>query len=170
MVLEKKIFEMSSMYFRCRYHLPLEKGVVLHLIKLESPSPKNALCQVWLKLVQCFWRTRFLNLINVFSLFCYHLHLEKGVALHLNNLNPFQTKMLCAKFGWNWPSGSREEDEYVKSLRQRRTTDKFRSEKLIWAFGSGELIKELILYYKSPPIIYTLTNSYHWIHWVHVVI
>ena len=55
--------------------------------------------------------------------------------------------MLCAKFGWNWPSGSGEEDENVKSLQQRqrqwqrrrRTTDKFWSEKLTWAFGSGEL-------------------------------
>ena len=25
---------------------PLEKGVALHLNKFESPSPKNALCQV----------------------------------------------------------------------------------------------------------------------------
>ena len=54
--------------------------------------------------------------------------------------------MLCAKFGWNWPSGSEEVDENVKSLRQRRrwlqrrqTTDKFWSEKFTWAFGSGEL-------------------------------
>ena len=53
--------------------------------------------------------------------------------------------MFCAKFGWNWPSGSGEEDENVKSLRrrqqrqQRRTTDKLWSEKLTWAFGSGEL-------------------------------
>ena len=27
--------------------------------------------------------------------------------------------MLWTKFGWNWPSGSGEEDENVKSLRQR---------------------------------------------------
>ena len=50
--------------------------------------------------------------------------------------------MLFAKFGWNLPSGSGEEDEIVKSLRQqqqRRTTDKFWSEKLTWAFCSGEL-------------------------------
>ena len=54
--------------------------------------------------------------------------------------------MLCAKFGWNWPSGSGEEDENLKSLRRqrrqrrrRRTTDKILSEKLTWAFGSGEL-------------------------------
>ena len=51
------------------------------------------------------------------------------------NLNPLHPRMLCAKFGWNWLSGSREEDKNVKSLwqhqqrrqqrRQRRTTDKF---------------------------------------------
>ena len=39
------------MYFHylCNY-LPLEKGGTLDLNKLESPSPKDALCQVWLKL------------------------------------------------------------------------------------------------------------------------
>ena len=37
-------------------YLPLEKGGALHLEKLESPSPKDALCQVWLKLAQWFWR------------------------------------------------------------------------------------------------------------------
>ena len=31
---------------------------VLHLKKLESPSPKDALCQVWLKLAQWFWRRK----------------------------------------------------------------------------------------------------------------
>ena len=31
--------------------------------------------------------------------------------------------MLCAKFGWNWPSGSGEEDENVKSLQTDRQTD-----------------------------------------------
>ena len=33
-----------------RNYLPLENGIALHLNKLESPSPKDALCQVWLKL------------------------------------------------------------------------------------------------------------------------
>ena len=59
-------------------------------------------------------------------------------------------RMLCAKIGWNWLSGSGEEDENVKSLRQQRqrrqTTDKFWSEKLTWAFGSGEL--KTISYHK----------------------
>ena len=26
------------------------------------------------------------------------------------NLNPIYPRMICAKFGWNWPSGSGEED------------------------------------------------------------
>ena len=39
--------------------------MVLHLNKLESPSTKDALCQIWLKLAQRFWR-RFLNFVNVF--------------------------------------------------------------------------------------------------------
>ena len=30
----------------------------LHFNKLESPSPKDALCQVWLKLAQWFWKRR----------------------------------------------------------------------------------------------------------------
>ena len=42
------VLENKSMYF-CNY-LTVEKGVALHLFKLESPSPTNALCQVWLKL------------------------------------------------------------------------------------------------------------------------
>ena len=64
--------------------------------------------------------------------------------------------MLCAKFGLNWPSGSGEEDENVKSLQTDRRmdgqptdewwseklTDEWWSEKLTWAFSSGELKKE----------------------------
>ena len=66
------------------------------------------------------------------------------------NLNPLYPRMLCAKFGWIWPSGSWEEDKNVPSFRQRqrqRTTDKFWSEKLTWVFGSGELNKGEDLYF-----------------------
>ena len=60
------------------------------------------------------------------------------------NLNPFHPRMLCAKFGWNWFSGFGEEDENVKSLQtdgrtDRQTPDDRWSEKLTWAFSSGEL-------------------------------
>ena len=67
-------------------YLPLEKGGAVHLNKLESHSPKDALCQVWLKLAQWFWRRRFFNFVIVFSLFRNYLPLEKGGALHLNKL------------------------------------------------------------------------------------
>ena len=63
------------------------------------------------------------------------------------NLNPLYPRMLCAKFGWNWPSGSGEEYENVKSLQtdgrtdgqtdrqtDRQKTDDRWSEKLTWAF------------------------------------
>ena len=67
-----------------------------HLNKLEYPSPKNALCQVWMKLAQWFWRRRFLNVINVLSLFRNYLPLEKDQALHLNNLeSPLPKNALC---------------------------------------------------------------------------
>ena len=32
------------------------------------------------------------------------------------NLNPLHPKILCAKFGWNWPSGSGEEDYFISSI------------------------------------------------------
>ena len=35
-----------------RYYFPLEKDGALHLNNLEFPLPKDALCQVWLKLAQ----------------------------------------------------------------------------------------------------------------------
>ena len=46
--------------------------------KIESPSTKNALCEVWLKLVKWFWIRDFLNFVNVFSLFRNFLPTEKG--------------------------------------------------------------------------------------------
>ena len=78
-----------------------------HLNKLESPSPKDALCQVWLKLAQWFWRRRFLNFVNVFSQFRNNLPLEKGGALHLNKIeSPSPKDALCEdwlKFAhWFW--------------------------------------------------------------------
>ena len=45
------------------------KWMVPYLNELVSTSSKGALCQVWLKLDPWFWRGRFLNIINVFSLF-----------------------------------------------------------------------------------------------------
>ena len=77
-------------------YLPLEKDKALLLNKLESPSPKDALCQVWLKLAQWFWRRRFLNFVNVFWLFPNYVPLGKGGVLHLKKLESRSTNdVLC---------------------------------------------------------------------------
>ena len=52
-------FLILSMYFRYFVIISPCKGVrPFYFNKLESPLLKNALCQVWLKLAQCFWRRR----------------------------------------------------------------------------------------------------------------
>jgi hypothetical protein len=40
---------MFSVFLLFRYYLPLENGYPLNLNELDSPSPKDDLCQVWLK-------------------------------------------------------------------------------------------------------------------------
>ena len=72
-----------------------ENELVLHLNKLESPSPKDALCQVRLKLAQWFWR-RISKFCQCISLFHNYLPLEKGGALHLKKLkSPSPKDALC---------------------------------------------------------------------------
>ena len=105
-VLEKKILKFRLCIFSIKNYLLLEKGRALHLNKLESPSPKDALSQVWLKLTKWFWRKIF-NFDNVFSLFRNYLPLEKGGALHLKKLeSPSPKDALCQvwlKFAqWFW--------------------------------------------------------------------
>ena len=51
--------------------------MVPYLNKFESPSPKGALCQVWLKFAQWFWR-RYLNFIDAFGVLRNYLPLVKG--------------------------------------------------------------------------------------------
>ena len=80
-----------------RNYLLLEKGRDLHLNKLESPSSKDALCQVWLKLGQWFLRRRFLiSSMYLFWLSCNYLPLVKGRALSLNKIkSPSSKDALC---------------------------------------------------------------------------
>ena len=54
----RRCFNFVNVFMLFRNCLALEKGGALHLNKLESPSPKDAVCQVWLKLAQWFWRRR----------------------------------------------------------------------------------------------------------------
>jgi hypothetical protein len=45
----------------------------------------DALCQIWLKLAQWFWRRRFLNDPTLFLDFCDYLAFENDLALDLYN-------------------------------------------------------------------------------------
>ena len=64
--------------------------------KLEFPSPKDDLCQVWLKLAQWFWRRKILKFVNVFLLFRTDLPLDKDLAHYLIKLESLASKdALC---------------------------------------------------------------------------
>jgi hypothetical protein len=75
----------------------------------------------------------FKKIFSVFLLFCYYLPLGWGTVLHSNNLESPPHKDLCQVWLklalWFWRSWK------CKSLQ----TDNGRSEKLTWAFYSGEL-------------------------------
>ena len=85
-------FLIFSAFLHFRYYLPLELTNVYHLNKVESPSPKDASYQFWLKLAQWFWRRRFLNDHTQFSHFCDYLPFEAGQALCLNKLESSSPK------------------------------------------------------------------------------
>ena len=75
---------------------PLWKLQWSFISKIESTSPKDASCQVWLKLAQWFCRKIFKYFVNEFSLFLYYLPFERCVALHLNKLeSPLPKDALC---------------------------------------------------------------------------
>ena len=51
----------------------------------------------------------FLNLSMYFHYFVIN-SIWKGGLSFVQNLNPLHQRILCAKFGCNWPTGSGEED------------------------------------------------------------
>ena len=132
MVLGKKIFKFRQCIFALSKCLSLAKGVALHLNKLEFPSPKDALCQLWLKFAKWFWR-RFLNFVNVFLLFRNSLPLEKGVALHLRKFP--SSKDVFAMFIWNWPR-RRWKCEKLTDLRTTGAQHSSLEFQLSWADNS----------------------------------
>jgi hypothetical protein len=104
-------------------YLALEEDLALYLNKLEFPSPKDNVYQVWLNLACWFWRRRFLKCFSVFLLFCYYLLLERGNSLHLIKLeSPPPKDDLCQvwfKLAQRFWRRSRK----CKSLQIDRQTD-----------------------------------------------
>ena len=125
-VLEKKIFKFRLCIFSIKNYLPLEKDGALHLNKLESPL-KDALCQVWLKLAQWFWRRRFFNFVNVFSLiFVIISPWKRAGSIIWTNLNHLHPRMLCPfqlRWAKNWQTtkiGPTNFNDSTVLLNQRR--------------------------------------------------
>jgi hypothetical protein len=79
----------------CDY-LPFGEDLAFYLNKLEFPSSKDNLYQVWSNLACWFWRRRFLKIFSAFSLFRFYLPLECGYLLLLNKLeSPSPKDDLC---------------------------------------------------------------------------
>ena len=94
-------------------------------------KPKDALCQLWLKLALWFWRRRVLKFDNVFS------PLGKGRG------HSVEQTWIPISQGCFVPNlveiGPVVLEKKMKMLKvNKQTTDNRRSEKLAWVFSSGE--------------------------------
>ena len=124
-VLEKKIcLNFVYVFSLFRYHLPWKEARALHLNKFEYLIHQRML---WTKFGSN-WPSGSVeeDLFKFCMNFCYFVIISpwKRVWYFIcTNLNPLHQKMLCAKFGWNWPCGSGEEEENLKSLRQWQWTN-----------------------------------------------
>ena len=79
---------------------PLENDWCHHLNKSESPSPKDDLGQIWLKLAQWFWRRRFLKIFSEFLHFRYYLPLKMADCHHLYNFESPSPKDVSCQVWW----------------------------------------------------------------------
>ena len=115
-----------------------------YLNKIESSSPKDAWCPVWLKFAQWFWRRRFLNAVDVFSLSCYYLTSEKDVTLYLNKLEfPLPKDVLCQVWlkliQWFWRRRWKCEKFTTMTTTTRNANGQIPIKKnLTWAFDLNE--------------------------------
>ena len=101
MIQEEKFFKTSWMYFRnCVIISQCKKVWPFHLNKLKSSLTGMFFAKI--EIGSVVMEKMIFKFVNVFLQFLNYLPLEKGETLH--------PRMFCAKFGWNWPSGSGEED------------------------------------------------------------
>ena len=109
-VLEKILKSFECIFTISHIISPLRRmNVAFHLNKFECPSFKNALCHVWLKLDQWFWRRGFLKFRMYFYYFTIISPLRRAQPFIWTNFNLLHLRMFFTMFGWNWPSGSGED-------------------------------------------------------------
>ena len=135
-----EFFKISSMYFRYFVIISPWRRAWPFIWKNLIPSTQECFVPSLVKIDPVVLEKKIFKISSMyFRYFVIISPWKRAWPIICINFNPHHPRMLCAKF-WNWPSGSGEEDENVKSLRKlqrrrrrRRTTDKLWSEKLRWA-------------------------------------
>ena len=114
------------------------------------------------------WR-KFLNFVNVFSLFRKYFPLENEWPFIWTNLFPLYTRMLWAKFGYNWPSGSWEEVSWKcekftngqtdgrQLIRKAQVALNTPAKSVITTFQQGEIAINMFKLRMNAPYTYTFT-------------
>ena len=93
-------FDFVNVFLQFRNNLPLEKGGALHLNQFESALSKDALCQVWLKLAQWFWKENFQISPMYFRYFVIIFPLKRAWPFIWANLNPPSSKDDFCQVWW----------------------------------------------------------------------
>lgn len=144
MALDKKIFKTTNPFSLFLDYLPFEEKMPFQLNKFKIFPPNDALCQLELRLAQWFWRRIFLRHSIPFSLFP-KWYLLKVNWLILINLIVFPSRMFTAKFIGLMISEKINMWEVYADDNNNDNDDRQRTNYLIWAFGSGELINEILI-------------------------
>ena len=92
-------------------------------------TPYNLTSETFvLKLIyfsQMLWRSIFFQHCQcIFTILLISPPGRKALLFIWTNFNPLHPRMLCAKFGWNWPSGSGEDVENEECLEWTTTDNK----------------------------------------------
>ena len=85
--------------------------IVLHLTKLKILFTQGCFVPILFEISPVILKKNFLKFHQCILLFQIISPWKRLWPFIWPNLNPHHPRMLCAKFGWYWPSGSGEEDE-----------------------------------------------------------
>ena len=96
-----------------RNYVPFEKDGSFFWTSLNSLHHRMLCAKFVWNWLSCSGKEDLLNFVNLFRYFVIISSWERTGSFIWTNLNPLQPMMHCAKFGWNWLSGSREEDFYL---------------------------------------------------------
>ena len=118
-------FLISSMYFRYFVIISLwKKAWTFILTNLNLLHPRMLCAKFGWNWPSGSWEEDFLILSMYFRYFVIISPWKRTWPFICTNLNSLHLWMICAKFDWNWPIGSGEEGENVKSLQTDGQTDR----------------------------------------------